>query len=52
MIEAAWLVGTTVRELEEALEAGRFPAPDGYGSARPYWQRATIDQWTQRGGCI
>ncbi len=43
------LVGLTDDELDEAIDAGRFPLPDGYFSGRPYWDRDTIGWWIKRG---
>jgi hypothetical protein len=48
--EVCRLVGLTMFEVDEAIEAGRFPLPDGYVSARPYWERETIGWWVERGG--
>jgi hypothetical protein len=47
--EVRRLVGATERELDEAIESGRFPLPDGHVSLRPYWQRDTIAWWVERG---
>jgi hypothetical protein len=47
--EVVRLVGVTADELDEAIEAGRFPLPDGHISARPYWERETIGWWVKRG---
>ncbi len=47
--EVVRLVGITAEELDEAIEAGRFPLPDGYISLRPYWERETIGWWVKRG---
>jgi hypothetical protein len=50
--EVVRLVGVTLVDLEEAIELGRFPLPDGYISARPYWERGTIGWWVKRGQCL
>jgi hypothetical protein len=46
------LVGLNEDELDEAIEAGRFPLPDGYVSLRPYWERETIGWWVKRGRAL
>jgi hypothetical protein len=52
VVEVCRLVGLTDDELDEAIEAGRFPLPDGYVSLRPYWERDTIGWWVKRGRAL
>jgi hypothetical protein len=49
LVEVARLVDLSVDEVDAAVEAGRFPLPDGYISGRAYWDRDTIGWWVKRG---
>jgi hypothetical protein len=51
-IDVCRLVGLTEPELDDAIEAGRFPLPDGYVSLQPYWERDAIGWWVKRGRAL